>query len=39
MPSVWSGSIDATELPQTERQQYDTLLLLDVIEYIEEPVP
>lgn len=35
---VYAG-IDATELPQTERQQYDTLLLLDVIEYIEEPVP
>lgn len=30
---------DAVDLPDTERQRYDTILLLDVIEHIPEPVP
>lgn len=29
---------DAVDLPETERQRYDTILLLDVIEHIPEPV-
>ena len=31
--------MDAVELSDTERQRYDTILLLDVIEHIPEPVP
>jgi len=30
---------DAVDLPESERQRYDTILLLDVIEHIPEPVP
>lgn len=37
-PYVRTGT-NATELPFEERQHYDTILLLDVVEHIAEPVP
>ena len=33
------AATDAVALPADERQRYDTILLLDVIEHIPEPVP